>query len=328
MSRIVIAIGGNALPSGPGGQREALRKAARALVPLIENEHEVVLVHGNGPQVGVIHEAFARAHAAGLGPLMPYEACTAMNEGGIGYHVEQAVRNELRSRRDDVAIGTVVTRVVVDADDPAFADPRKPVGVFYDEQTAKRLMATTGRKFAPDSGRGWRMVVPSPAAQRIVEADLIRELASSGQVVIAGGGAGIPVVETDHGYEGVEAVCDKDLTSAKIAELIGADTLLILTAVDNIAINFGKPDQKELHEITPNEAEQYIRQGQFAPGSMLPKVQACVNFVRSGPGRVAIVGGLEQAALAAEAKAGTIVREAGAEELEGSCGLPARGQGE
>lgn len=309
MSRIVIAIGGNALPSDPIKQEAALRKAAVALLPLIERQHEVVLVHGNGPQVGIMHEAFVRGHADGICPLIPYEICTAMNEGGIGYHLEQAIRNVLGVAHQDVDIGAITTRVVVNPKDPAFANPQKPVGAFYDEQTAKRLMATTGHKFIEDSGRGWRMAVPSPPAEHIVEAEVIRNLAASGQVVVAGGGAGVPVIETDRGYEGIEAVCDKDLTSAKIADLIDADTLLILTAENNVAINFGKPNQKWLTEITPEEAEKYIAEGQFPPGSMLPKVQACVNFVRDGTGRTAIIGGLEQAALAAQAKAGTIMRQ-------------------
>lgn len=309
MSRIVIAIGGNALDISEGGQVSQLQQAAKSLVPLITSGNEVVLVHGNGPQVGVIHGTMQAAQQEGIGDGAPFYDCTAMNEGTIGWHLMQAIQEELENEgRQDIPVCTVVTRVVVDKDDPAFRHLDKPVGVFYDEKTAKELMEKTGRKYAEDSGRGWRLMVASPRARHIVEADTLKKLAASGVVVIGGGGAGIPVAETSPGiYEGIEAVCDKDITSALIAELIDADLLILLTAVDRVAVNFGKPDQWDLTMLTPEEAEGFIREGQFAPGSMLPKVQGCVQFVKSGPGRKAVIANLNKADRALTGETGTIV---------------------
>lgn len=313
MSRIVIAIGGNALDISEGGQVSQLRQAAKSLVPLITSGNEVVLVHGNGPQVGVIHGTMLAAQQDGIGDGAPFYDCTAMNEGTIGWHLMRAIQEELEKEgRGDIPVCTVVTRVVVDKDDPAFKVLDKPVGVFYDEKTARELMKKTGRKYAEDSGRGWRLMVASPRAQHIIEAETLKKLAASGAVVIGGGGAGIPVIETAPGiYEGVEAVCDKDITSALIAELIDADLLILLTAVDRVAINFGKPDQWDLTMLTPDEAEKFIREGQFAAGSMLPKVQGCVQFVKSGPGRHAVIANLNKADRAISGETGTIVSAAG-----------------
>ncbi|MBD5560954.1 MAG: carbamate kinase [Clostridia bacterium] len=309
MSRMVVAIGGNALDVHSGGQQSQLEQAARSLVPLITSGNEIVLVHGNGPQVGIIHSTMLDAQQHGIGDGAPFYDCTAMNEGSIGWHFEQAIQRELeREGRADIPVCTVVTRVVVDADDPAFKDLEKPVGAFYDEATAKKLMQETGHKYAEDSGRGWRLMVASPVPKHIVEAETLKNLAASGTVVIGAGGAGIPVVRTGQNtYEGIEGVCDKDITSGLIAQLIDADLLIILTAVDRVSINFGKPDQIDLSMLTPDEAEKYIGEGQFPPGSMQPKVQACADFVRSRPDRKAVIANLNKAGYALTGQTGTII---------------------
>lgn len=308
MSRTVVAIGGNALSDQAAQQEQQLKQAVSALLPVLVNCQEIVLVHGNGPQVGIIHDAFEYARQNGRVKSIPFYDCTAMNEGGIGYHLEEALATELSSARPDASLATVLTRVVVDPQDPAFSNPEKPVGRFYDEAAAKRLMEETGYTFGPDSGRGWRRMVPSPQPQHIIEAEAIKELVSSGTVVLGGGGAGIPVTSDSSGlYTPIEAVCDKDLISAMLAELIDADLLLILTAVDRVALDFGTPEQKEIAHMTADEACEYIQQGQFAPGSMLPKVEACVHFVRSGPGRRAVIGNLTQAQDVLNGTAGTVV---------------------
>lgn len=309
MSRMVVAIGGNALDVRSGGQVAQLQEAAKALVPLITSGNEVVLVHGNGPQVGIIHSAMLDAQQHGIGDGAPFYDCTAMNEGTIGWHFEQAIQRELEKEgRQDIPVCTIVTRVVVDADDPAFKNPEKPVGTFYDEKTARELMRKTGRLYAEDSGRGWRMMVASPVPRHIVEAETLKNLAASGAVVIGAGGAGVPVAKTGPDtYAGVEGVCDKDITSGLIGQLIDADLLIILTAVDRVSINFGRPDQLDLTMLTPDEAEKYIAQGQFPAGSMLPKVQACAEFVRSRPDRKAVIANLNKAGYAITGQTGTII---------------------
>lgn len=311
MSRLVVAIGGNALSSDAAAQEKELRGVASALREILISGNEIILVHGNGPQVGVIHRAFERAHHAGTAPELAFYECTAMNEGAIGFHLEQAIEAELADTgRSDIHVSTIITRVTVDPKDPAFANPQKPVGAFYTEEQAKDLMQRTGKKYAQDSNRGWRLVVPSPDPQHILEASAIRELAQAGEVVIGGGGAGIPVVPTDSGgYVGIEAVCDKDLTASRLAQLIDADLLFLFTAVDRVCINFGKPDQVSLSALTPPEADRYIAQGQFAPGSMLPKVRACVDFVRGRPERTAVIAHLNKAAYALAGETGTIVKD-------------------
>ena len=308
MSRIVVAIGGNALDVRSGDQVSQLQEAAKTLVPLIASGNEIVLVHGNGPQVGVIHSTMQAAEQSGVGEGAPFYDCTAMNEGTIGWHFMQAIQRELEKEgRQDIPVCTIVTRVVVDRDDPAFQDLEKPVGAFYDEKTAQRLMKETGKKYAEDSGRGWRLMVASPVPKHIVEADTIKNLASSGIVVIGAGGAGIPVAKMGlDTYEGIECVCDKDTTSGLIAQLIDADLLIILTAVDRVSINFGKPDQIDLTMLTPDEAEEYVSQGQFPPGSMQPKVEACAAFVRSRPDRKAVIANLNKAAYALTGQTGTV----------------------
>lgn len=310
MKRAVVAVGGNALSTDVEKQEEEFRQVAKALMPLIAEGSEVILVHGNGPQVGVIHEAFDLAHRLEGSPAVPYQGCTAMNIGSIGYNYERAIVNEMRAEGvKERPVATIVTRVVADPEDPAFSNPLKPVGVFYDEQTARELEKKTGRPYIEDSGRGWRRAVPSPETKHVIEADIIAGLAREGVIVIGGGGAGVPVVEKNGACEAVEAVCDKDITAARLADLIDADLLLLLTAVDNIAVNFGTPEQKNLTDVTSAEMEQYIQEGQFPAGSMLPKVQACVDFVQGGHGRVAVVANLDKAAAAYAEKTGTIIRK-------------------
>jgi len=308
MSRIVIALGGNALGDTPWEQRKRTEAAASSLVGLISAGHEIVLSHGNGPQVGAISLAFdiASRHSDRIVP-MDLPECTAMSQGYIGYHLQQAVARELRARGMPWHAATVVTQVEVDPADPAFAHPSKPIGSFYDEQTARRLMADDpAYVFAEDSGRGWRRMVPSPRPVAIVERDAILSLLDHEFIVIAGGGGGVPVVRDENGdYRGVPAVIDKDFASATLARAVGADYLFILTAVDRVAIGWGGPDQRELDELDPRTARRYIAEGQFGAGSMLPKVQAGVEFATSGPGRQTVICSLDKAASAMTGHGGT-----------------------
>ena len=308
MARIVIALGGNALGSTPEEQLKAARNTAKAVVPLILAGNETIICHGNGPQVGMINKAFDKAAASSSAPLMPLAECTAMSQGYIGYHLQQAIDAELVACGDDsTPVITMLTQVVVDENDPAFQNPTKPIGSFCDEATAKKLAAETGWIFKEDAGRGWRRVVPSPKPVSIYEHTSLNLLLSGGQVVIAGGGGGIPIVKREDGYAGIAAVIDKDFTAEKLAEMVDADYLFILTAVDRVAINFGKPDQKQLEAMTVAEARQYCAEGHFAPGSMLPKVQASILFAESKPGRKAMIGALENAAAVLEGKSGTVI---------------------
>ena len=310
MARIVIALGGNALGSTPAEQRDRVAAACPALVGLIHQGHEIIISHGNGPQVGMIQAAFDTA--AKTNPKaapMPLPECTAMSQGYIGYHLQQGMRRTLRANGMPWQVATVVTQVVVDPDAPAFGEPTKPIGAFYDEAAAQQMMRDDpSLRMREDSGRGWRRVVASPKPVDIAERRSILNLLDSEYIVIACGGGGVPVVRDAHGdYYGVDAVIDKDFASAKLAELLDADMLVILTAVEKVAINFGKPDQKGLDTLTPDEARKYIDEKQFAPGSMLPKVQAAMSFAESKPGRVALITLLEKAAEGIEGK--TCTRE-------------------
>lgn len=312
MSRIVIALGGNALGDTPQEQIEMIRQAAPPLIGLIAQGHEIIVSHGNGPQVGMIQKAFATAHGENpASPEVELPECTAMSQGYIGYHLQNGLLEELRKQKMPWYVASVVTQMEVDPKDPAFQKPTKPIGGFVDEATAKELMtADPSVTYVEDSGRGWRRVVPSPKPVGIVEIDSILNLLDHEFIVIACGGGGIPVVKVGDGdYEGVPAVIDKDFSSAKLAEAVGADHLFILTAVDRVAVNFGKPDQKDLASMTIAEAEEYIRQGQFAPGSMLPKVEAAIAFARANPKNTAVIASLERAPLAMEGKSGTAIRQ-------------------
>lgn len=305
--RIVVALGGNALGNTPAEQIERVNNAAHALLGLIEQGNEIIITHGNGPQVGMIQNAFAAAHDAIGTPEMDLPECGAMSQGYIGYQLSQAILNDMKLRGIDRSTACVVTQTVVDPADPAFQNPTKPVGAFLSEEEAKAKAAETGWTFKEDAGRGWRQVVASPKPVRIVEFDAVKDLMDAGYIVVSTGGGGVPVFEKEGLYEGVPAVIDKDRSSAKLAADFGADMLVILTAVEKVCVNFGKPDQAEIDTMTIAEAEEFIAQGQFAPGSMLPKVEACIEYVRAFPEGKALITSLECAAAGIEGKTGTVI---------------------
>ena len=307
--RIVVALGGNALGNTPEEQLELVRHTAKTIVVLAQDGYEVIVGHGNGPQVGMINLAMEfSCTKGGNTPYMPFPECGAMSQGYIGYHLQQAIQQELKARGIDKECAAVVTQVVVDANDPGFAKPTKPVGSFYTKEEADKIAAEKGFTFVEDAGRGYRRVVPSPIPQRIVELKVVEQLVKAGDIVITVGGGGIPVVETEQGLKGVAAVIDKDRSSALLAQSIGADMLIILTAVDRVCINYNKPDQKELPTMTLEEAEKYIEEKQFAPGSMLPKVQSCMEFVKNNThGGTALITSLQKAKVALQGETGTII---------------------
>ena len=306
--RLVLALGGNALGNTPESQLQLVKNTAKTIGDLLEQGYQVIIGHGNGPQVGMINLAMDMASAADEKiPQMPFPECGAMSQGYIGYHLQQAIRQEVERRKLDREVAAVVTQVVVDRQDPAFDHPTKPVGRFYTKEEAEQLAAEKQLTFVEDAGRGYRRVVPSPAPQRIVELNVVRQLVDGGDVVITVGGGGIPVIEADDGLQGVAAVIDKDKSSAKLAEDLHADMLVILTAVDRVCIHYNTPQQQELPSMTVEEAEEYIRQGQFAPGSMLPKVESCLQFVKANPEGKALITSLERAADALAGKTGTVI---------------------
>ena len=307
--RIVVALGGNALGNTPEEQLELVRHTAKTIVDLAQDGYEVIVGHGNGPQVGMINLAMEfSCTKGGNTPYMPFPECGAMSQGYIGYHLQQAIQQELKARGVDKECAAVVTQVVVDENDPGFAKPTKPVGSFYTKEEADKIAAEKGFTFVEDAGRGYRRVVPSPIPQRIVELKVVEQLVKAGDIIITVGGGGIPVVETEQGLKGVAAVIDKDRSSALLAQSIGADMLIILTAVDRVCINYNKPDQKELPTMTLEEAEKYIEEKQFAPGSMLPKVQSCMEFVKNNThGGTALITSLQKAKVALQGETGTII---------------------
>ena len=308
--RIVVALGGNALGKTPREQLSLVRETARPLADLVEKGYELVIGHGNGPQVGMINLAMEYSSQRGGGtPFMPFPECGAMTQGYIGYHLQQALQEELRRRGIAKPVVTLVTQVVVDENDPGFQHPTKPVGSFYTRDQAEKMAANKGFTFVEDAGRGYRRVVPSPIPKRIVEIDVVKKLVDSGVIVITVGGGGIPVAETEQGLRGVAAVIDKDRASALLARDLKADRLIILTAVDRVCVNFGKPDQRELSEMDLDDCERYIAEGQFAPGSMLPKVESCLDFVRGSENGTALITSLARAADALEGKTGTVIRK-------------------
>lgn len=310
--RLVIALGGNALGNNPKEQLELVKNTAATIVDLVEEGYDVVIGHGNGPQVGMVNLAFEYAHNNdGKTPAMPFPECGAMTQGYIGYHLQQAVQRELAARGINKPCAAIVTQVVVDPNDAAFQHPTKPVGMFYSKEDAERIAAETGYTFVEDAGRGYRRVVPSPIPVKIVELPVVEQLVDMHSVVITVGGGGIPVMEKAAGdYEGVAAVIDKDRASAKLALDLKADMLVILTAVEKVAINFNKPDQKNLDQMTVAEARQYIAEGHFAPGSMLPKVESCISFVENTDGGRALITSLEKAKEALQGKTGTMLVKA------------------
>lgn len=307
--RLVIALGGNALGNNPQEQLELVKNTASTIVDLVEDGYDVVIGHGNGPQVGMVNLAFEySATSGGNTPAMPFPECGAMTQGYIGYHLQQAVGRELARRGINKPCAAVVTQVVVDKNDSAFQKPTKPVGMFYGKEDAERIAKETGYTFVEDAGRGYRRVVPSPLPCKIVELPVVEQLVNLHNVVITVGGGGIPVIEKGAGdYEGVAAVIDKDRASAKLALDLNADMLVILTAVEQVAINFNKPDQKNLEQMTLAEARQCISEGHFAPGSMLPKVESCISFVENTNGGRALITSLEKAKEALQGKTGTMI---------------------
>ncbi len=309
MARVVIALGGNALGNDAREQKEKIDAAVPALIDLIEAGHEIILSHGNGPQVGAIYLAFDIASGQDdKVPTMQLAECTSMSQGYIGYHLQQGLYRELRRRHMPWQVVTVVTQVVVDEFDPAFDSPTKPIGGFYDEATATEMMRHDPHlKMREDAGRGWRRLVASPKPREIVEDQPIRTLLGHDYIVIACGGGGIPVVREEGGLRQVDAVIDKDFASAKLAEVVDADYLMILTAVEHVMLHYGTAEEIELAHMSVSEAQAYISAGEFAPGSMLPKVEAAIEFARGGKGRRAIIASLDRAADAVAGKSGTVV---------------------
>lgn len=299
--RIVIALGGNALGNNLPEQMEAVKTTAKAIVDLIEEGHEVIVAHGNGPQVGMIKNSMDKS--------IPMSVCVAMSQAYIGYDLQNALREEMLGRGLNKSVTTILTQVEVDPADPAFLKPTKPIGSFMTKEEAEALEAK-GYTCVEDSGRGYRQVVASPRPQGIVELETIKTLVEAGQVVIACGGGGIPVVKTEgHHLKGAAAVIDKDFASCVLAQQLDADCLIILTAVEKVAIHFGKPDVEWLADLTPAKAQEYIAAGEFAPGSMLPKVQAAVQFAESKEGRTALITLLEKAKDGVAGKTGTAIHQ-------------------
>lgn len=309
-TRVVIALGGNALGDTPEEQIERVRTAAPKLLDLIMQGNEIIITHGNGPQVGMIQKAFTYAHQDDAAiPQLDLPECGAMSQGYIGYHLQQAIGVALHKNYKRWHVASVVTQTEVDPDDPAFENPTKPIGAFLTKEQAEAEMAAhPDQVFMEDSGRGWRRVVASPEPKKIVEAPSILNLLDNEFIVICTGGGGVPVVRdyADKGaYKGVAAVIDKDLGGELLAEDCGADVLVLLTAVDHVAINFGTPEQVDLTDVTVEEAERYLAEGQFGKGSMEPKVAAGIKFAKSRPGRVCIIGSLDRAGEAMAGKSGT-----------------------
>ena len=311
MEKLVIALGGNALQEGKGpataeAQLAVVEKTSIFIADIIEKGYQVILAHGNGPQVGRI--VLQNENSVNVTPAMPFDVCGAMSQGMIGYHMQQGLTKALRARGNHTGVATVVTQVVVDQNDKAFLNPSKPIGPFYSEEEAKRLQSEKGYAVKEDAGRGWRRVVASPMPIEIVELPEVKCLIDGGFVVITVGGGGIPVLRDENGdLVGTAAVIDKDLASERLAEDVDADALLVLTAVEQVCLYYGKPDEKRLGVITVAEAEQYIAEGHFAPGSMLPKIQAAVLFAKSKPGRRAIITSLDKAVDALHGAAGTTI---------------------
>ena len=308
--RLVIALGGNALGNSPKEQLELVKQTSSTIVDLVEEGYDVVVGHGNGPQVGMVNLAFENSHnKVGGTPEMPFPECGAMTQGYIGYHLQQSIGKELNKRGINKPVATIVTQVEVDKADPAFENPTKPIGSFYSKEEADKIVAETGYTFVEDAGRGYRRVVPSPKPVSIVELETVEKLVSQGCVVITVGGGGIPVISKDGWYEGTAAVIDKDRASAKLAMDLSADMLVILTAVEKVSLYFNTPDQKDLDEMSIDEAKKYIAEGHFAKGSMLPKVEACIEYVENSQNGSALITSLEKAKEALQGKTGTLIHK-------------------
>lgn len=305
MSKVVIALGGNALGNNLEEQMVAVRSTAKAIIDLIEDGNEVIVSHGNGPQVGMINLAMTE-----LGKdypnysLCPMSVCVAMSQGYIGYDLQNALREELLERGINKSVSTIITQVEVDKNDAAFTNPTKPIGGFMTKEEAD-LMVQKGENVIEDAGRGYRRVVASPKPKSIVEIETIKTLADAGHVVVACGGGGIPVIKNDGKLKGVDAVIDKDFASCELAKELDADCLIILTAVEKAAINYGKENERWLDDVTVEEMKKYVDEGHFAPGSMKPKVEAAIDFAESKEGRVSLITLLEKAKDGIAGKTGT-----------------------
>lgn len=309
MAKVVVALGGNALGKSPEEQLKLVKNTASSLIGLIDAGNQVVISHGNGPQVGAINLGMNFAAENGKTAAFPFPECGAMSQGYIGYHLQQSLQNELHRRWMNKNVVTVVTQIAVDPKDPAFQNPSKPVGDFYTKEQAEQIEKEKGYTFKEDAGRGYRQVVPSPLPQKIMELNSIKTLIEAGDLVIAGGGGGVPVIMTDDGLQGVPAVIDKDRSSALLADKIDADTLIILTAVDYVFVNYGKPDEKALKTLNVAEAQKYMDEKQFAAGSMLPKIEACLSFVEGHPERKALITSLNGLDDALAGKVGTVISD-------------------
>ena len=304
MAKYFVSLGGNALGNNPEEQKQALIRVASAISDLLASNNQVAIVHGNGPQVGMINLAFETSKET---PNMPFPECGAMSEGYIGFHIQNALYNCLKEKGINKTVSTVVTQVLVDEKDPLFNSPSKPIGSFYSKEEAEQIAKEKGYIMKEDAGRGYRRVVPSPLPIDIIEKESIKALLDDGQVVICAGGGGIPVINKHNKLEGVAAVIDKDYASAKLAELIDADYLVILTAVDYVSINYKKENEMVLTNATKEMMENYLEQGHFAKGSMYPKVQAVLNFLK-GNKKTAVIASLNNAKEAFKLKAGTIIK--------------------
>lgn len=309
MAKVVVALGGNALGKSPEEQLKLVKNTASSLIGLILAGNQVVISHGNGPQVGAINLGMNFAAEHGKTAAFPFPECGAMSQGYIGYHLQQSLENELHRRWMNKSVATIVTQIAVDPNDPAFENPSKPVGDFYTKKQADEIAKEKGYTFKEDAGRGYRQVVPSPLPMKIMELDSIKTLIDADKLVIAGGGGGVPVIITDKGLEGVPAVIDKDRSSALLADKIDADKLIILTAVDHVYVNYGKPDEKALKTLNVAEAQKYMKEGQFVAGSMLPKIEACLSFVEGHPEREALITSLDGLDDALAGKVGTVIRD-------------------
>lgn len=304
---IVIALGGNALGEGLAEQMAAVKTTSRSIVDLIEQGHRVVVTHGNGPQVGMIHLAFeSAAMTQAHTPHLPMSVCVALSQGYIGYDLQNALREELLDRGLHVPVVTLITQVIVDEHDPAFRHPTKPIGSHFARAEAEAMMRN-GYVMKEEAGLGFRRVVASPKPVDVVEKESVRALIAAGQIVVTVGGGGIPVVRQGHHLKGASAVIDKDLASARLAEMIDADLLIILTAVEKVALHFGTPQQRWLDGASVDDARRYIREGHFAPGSMLPKIEAAVEFAASRPGRRTLITLLGKAREGIEGRTGTMI---------------------
>ncbi len=304
MAKYVVSLGGNALGNNPSEQKQALIKVAEAITGLIMDDNEVAIVHGNGPQVGMINLAFETSKET---PNMPFPECGAMSEGYIGYHIQNALYNSFKQNNINKSVVTLITQVQVDPCDPLFLYPSKPIGSFYTKEQAEQFNKEKGYIMKEDAGRGYRRVVPSPLPIDIIEKESIKTLLDNGQVVICAGGGGIPVIKQDNKLEGVAAVIDKDYASAKLAELIDADYLVILTAVNNVCLNYKQENEVVLKDVKKGDLAKYLEEGHFAKGSMYPKVQAVLNFLKDN-NKTAVIASLDNAKDAFKLKAGTIIK--------------------